>query len=572
MKKTLLLALSLMVSAAYAQQMPSLPQVKAERSTLVPDRKAPQAQLVGEKGVRKVSRKADENVLLYAKPAGSLYRHWDKDLRGYGSSCVIVAPWEEYTFNNLSTNAESTVWQFLNPSTGLYVDVNNYRNEDFSYTSQLEPGYYSYVPFLLNAEQTDTFAIAKASNYYWAESNDYTTIVQTDSVATLGFLDDHQSAYGWGSMDNGYLYGSGTLTTEAYGVGTCIGFVQYYPKPISPLYVEEIFMNIMSQTKKPLADGVELTLTIFDTETDAEIAVMKATNADIVDLGADMAGTSSYAKLTGEYETYRLTFAQKEVDEFGYELQVPVVIENAFYVQIEGIAQEGVEFGMMSNVINPEDADVETGLFAMYFPDMEEGQQYGSFQYGDCALPLTFTCMFDNVIVATDLSYEDDNGDEVAITNANYLVVSNDGTQQGVDCGDGSFLAGVYVYTAQPWFGSEGEEFYFNAEDLPDWISMLNVDDSDYADLSVNYVTVTCDPLPEGVDGRFAVIHIMGRGKTSADPIYVIQGEVDYDLLGIASPKVDNTKVQNGIFNLAGQKVTKAKGIVVKNGKKVIVK
>ena len=273
--------------------------------------------MVGEKGIRKVSRKADEEVLLYAKPEGSLYRHWNKDYRGYGQTCVLVAPWEEYTFNNLSTDAEHTVWQFLNPSTGLFVDVNTYRNEDFSYTSQLEPGYYSFVPFLFNVEQTDTFAIGKDTNYYWADSDDYTTIIQTDSIASVGFLDDHQSAYGWGSMDSGYLYGSGTLTHPTYGVGTCIGFIQYYPKPISPLYVEDIWMNIMSQTKKPLADDVELKLSIFNAETDAEIAVMTATNADIVDLGPDWAESSSYAQLTGEYQTYRLTFALKEIDDFG---------------------------------------------------------------------------------------------------------------------------------------------------------------------------------------------------------------------------------------------------------------
>ena len=570
MKKTLLLALGLAFTAAYAQQKPvSLEKVQVNPATMMSNRKAPQPQLADKANVHKAPRKAEADVLLYAKPEGSLYVNWNKEGRGYGLSALSLAPWTLYTFKNLSTNPESTIWKFMNPTTGLMNDVTQYRDEDFSYSSELKPGYYTLIPFLYNANESQHFAIGETTNYYWTdEGDDYTTMVIIDSVATVGFLDDHQSAYGWGGMDNGYLYGSGNVTDENHGVGYCYQLVQNYPKPMSPLYIEDVFFNIKSQTKKPLADGVELTLYFVDAETNAPFAALTATNDDIVDLGAEWAGSSSYARLTGEFQTYRITFAQKEVDDFGYEYQVPVVVNDAFYVVLSGLDQEGVEFGMNSQVINPEDADMTTASFLVFYPDEDEESQRQSYYYGDCALPLSFTAMFDKVIVATSLTDSEDN----TYDNTNILQVSNDATQQGVAAGDDGYFSGVYVYTAQPWYGSEGEEFYFYEEDLPSWITALNVDNSNFADYGFNIVNVTAQPLPADVEGRYALIHIMGRGFTSEDPIIVVQGEVDLGPLGINNVTAEKAANHKGIYNLAGQKLTgNAKGLVISNGRKVII-
>lgn len=567
MKKTLLLALSLAVTAVYAQKAQEGLQMNAKMQ--MPNRMAPAAQMVtANTAVKKAAKKADAEVLAFAKPEGSMYIHWNKEGRGYGQSIVIVSPWEEFVYKNLSTNPEATIWKMQNPNTGDFLDYNQYRNEDYSYSYALDPGYYSLTPFLFNETETDTFAIAKASNYYWADDDSYVTMIWTDSISSKGFLDDHQSVYGWGSMDNGYLYGSGTLTHDQLGVGTCWALRQEFPKPMSPLYVEDIYLSIKSQTKQPLANDVELTLYVVDTLTNAPLAIMKATKDNIVDLGADYAGTSSYAKLTGEFQTYRLTFSQVETDEFGYEYNVPIVIKDAFYLQLEGLEQEGVEFGLNCLVINPEDADMTEGLFLVEYGEGDTRAHY----YSECAVPFTFTSMFDKVVVITSNSEEDDDGNELNYEDMNYLYVSNDATQQGVPAGEESYFPGVYVQTALPWFDEEGNDNYYESEDLPSWISRLVVDDSYYNDYGYCIVNVEAEPLPAEMKGRAAKIYLMGHGFVAEDPIYVIQGEVSEEELGIADVKTQKDAVMKGTFNLAGQKVAKANGIVIANGKKVIVK
>ena len=566
MKKTILLALSLAVSAVYAQKAPESLQMNAKMQ--MQNRLAPAAKMVtANTSLKKAPKKADAEVLAFAKPEGSLYYHWNKEGRGYGQSVVIVSPWEEFVYKNLSTNPETTKWKLQSPSTGEFFDYTQYRDEDYGYPYSLEPGYYSLTPFLFNEAETDTFAIAKASNYYWADDESYVTMIWNDSISSKGFLDDHQSVYGWGSMDNGYLYGSGTLTHSELGVGTCWAFRQEFPKPMSPLYVEDIYLSIKSQTKQPLANDVELTLYVVDTLTNNPLAIMKATKDDIVDLGADYAGTSSYAKLTGEFQTYRLTFSQVETDEFGFEYKVPVVINDAFYLQLEGIEQEGVEFGMNCLVINPEDADMTEGTFLVEYGEGDNRAHY----YSECALPFTFTCMFDKVMVITSSYEEDDDGNELNYENMNFLYVSDDATQQGVPADEESFFPGVYVRTALPWFDGDGNDNYYEAEDLPSWISRLVVDDSDFNDYGYNVVNVVAEPLPSDLKGRFAKIHLMGHGFVSEDPIIVIQGEVTPEELAISDVKAEKA-VMKGMFNLAGQKVAKANGIVIVNGKKVIVK
>ena len=88
-------------------------------------------------------------------------------------------------------------------------------------------------------------------------------------------------------MDNGYLFGSGTISNGEY---TSRGVQQILEKPVAPLWVEDVFLPIISKSSKPLPNGTELTMLITNVETDAQgkkkpgsetIAELKCTSADI---------------------------------------------------------------------------------------------------------------------------------------------------------------------------------------------------------------------------------------------------------------------------------------------------
>ena len=245
------------------------------------------------------------------------------------------------------------------------------------------------------------------------------------------------------------------------------------------------------------------------------------------------------------------------------EMAVPFTIDQPFRVKIVGLDEEGVDFGVQRSIgITDEEVWTSEGVFQVYYPDVNETRNH---YYTGCGLPFGFTAMFDAVEVATSLSSE-----EQVFENTNQLKVSPDGKECYVAAGDAA-LPGVYVYTAQPWTNGDQSEEYYYAENIPDWILSLNIDISYYSSNNVNIIGATCEPLPEGVTGRYAELYIQGRGVKSADPIYVIQG--DAEVTGINAVKNEAKAANAATFNMAGQQVNdNFKGLVIKNGRKVVIK
>ena len=531
----------------------------------------------------KASRRSKATELYYAIPEGTAYACWNKEGRGYGATIIYVAPWQDFTFNNYSLNPTTNKWHFNYINSGNYRDLTEYANEDGSYTASLEPGYYMAAPTLCSVtdeQVTDSFTVGYPGAY-WGQSADYAsyfTQVWVDSVATMSFINDHSnaSAYGWGSVSNGYLYGTGTIDGGDRGTGIVKAMFQDYPKPLTPMYVEDIFIGLKSVTLNPIpADGVARMYVIalkkeiredeegpyeVLVETTDTIAKLTATRDDFVADGTP--GSSAYSS-TGAYQSYDVVFTQKEVDDFGMEMAVPFTIDQPFRVKIVGLDEEGVEFGAQRSVgITDEEVWVDEGIFQVYYPDVDKTYNH---YYKNSGIPFGFTALFDAVEVATSLS-----SDEAVFENTNQLKVSTDGKECYVAAGDAA-LPGVYVYTAQPWTNGDMSEEYYYAEDVPEWVLSLNIDTSNYEDYNLNIIGATCEPLPAGVTGRYAELYIQGRGVKSADPIYVIQGDVE--ITGINTAKNDTKKADAALYNLAGQKVNKDfKGLVIKNGSKFINK
>nr|MCR4853045.1 hypothetical protein [Prevotella sp.] len=551
MKKTLLLLAALgFCSMSFAQLRSEMTDNKVYMKDFVKAAKIDRPMMtVGKTAdITSSPRKSKETGLYYAKPAGALYWAWDKEGSGYGPTYISIPSWDVFTFTNLSTNPAETVWHLNRPGgTVPYMDISEDADEAGNYASALEPGYFLAAPTVANKELTDSFTIGAKTNYYW--SGDYPTYysrVVTDSVTTLGFTDDHAGGYSFGSMSTGYLYGTGNIDYGDGEIGTCRYIMQSFPKPASPLYVEDVFFSCLSDGPDPLPEGQELTLSFYDTTIDSRgrpdaaegdpFLVLKASKNDLV--GDGESNPVQYTT-TGVYYRWCLTFSNKVVDEFGIETTEPFVLDKPFTVILSGIDGEGVSIGFTCNDINAEDepdftyvSTQETGvvntLGAGYFVVEVADGAYQHY-YTASALNMSLTGMMDKVLVADELS--DSEGNEYE--NCNVLFVSDDGAECGVAAGDDGYFPGVYVYTANYWkdqSGSGDEYYYF--DELPDWVTEVTVDDSyymnaDYDYASFNIVGVKAEPLPEGTTGRFCKTFVKGRGTTSEIPVIIVQGEVD---------------------------------------------
>lgn len=86
-----------------------------------------------------------------------------------------------------------------------------------------------------------------------------------------------------------------------------------------------------------------------------------------------------------------------------------------------------------------------------------------------------------------------------------------------------------------------------------------------------NAIYCECEPLPAGMSGRMAIVRVEGKGVTS-EPFVVLQGDAQMPS-AIESVLTNAKSKSTKVYNLAGQQMnTNAKGLLIKGGKKVIVK
>lgn len=530
-----------------------------------------------------LSQRAQKNVmksaktgLYYAKPAGALYSNFSKDNMGYYSTRIVVTPFTKFTFANKSDEPLKSLWHlnmYQVDQNGNVIerhnDVTEYKNEDGSFSNVLDAGYYMAAPTILNAAQTDSFTIGKETNSYWSgqagtpnDVRDFTKVA-TDSISPLGYMDDHvYGGYAYGSLSTGWLIGNGQLNHPSNGVGTCFAMIQSYAKPMSPLYVEDIYVSVYSSTDTPIAEGKSLTMYICDTEKGDTLYTLTAKSSDV--FGLEGPFNSDYTQ-TGVAYASKVLFSMTEKDVFGNEVKVPFVLNCAFDVIIDGFDKEGIDMGITGNDILPEDADeVEDAGFLVYYPEIETTYIHS---YEGLGVNFTFTGVMDYAEVANSVSTQDGN----SITDFNIIRVSNDGQSCSVDGQNAELAPGALVVTGMDWYDLDGNEYYYFdfGEDV-DWIEATTATPGVYGDGTYG-VTFTASPL--GTEkGRHAVGYLKGRGVTSEVPVIVVQGEVNIEEVGIDNIKTENNS-NSPVYNLMGQKVgASAKGLLIRDGKKFINK
>ena len=524
-------------------------------------------QLAEAKAAPAVKKTYDTGV-YYDTPKGSLFRGFTYDGRTYDYSFLVVPPFTDLTFTNMSNSASRSSWS-VNGNDASDRVVNN------NYVGNYLPMGFWYAP---------TVSVGRDS-YTWGYYNETGCVVATDSIADLAYFDLHAGArYGWGALEGKgkYLYGTGTVTMQNGKVYHSAGVTQYLEAPASPLYVNYISILAFS-SGEPLKGDAQLTMTIYPANL---VDTTYDENNPIVELTCTTNDTTFLYKGSSSYTTthvaniYGMKFTNKQEDPIlGITTDEPFVIDQPVAVVVRGVNDNGVDVGFPGHGYG--NYDEQTGNSS---PN-EERQQINGFldfqedghvYYSETALELNFNGMMDYVNV--DSTFASQQGD---ITGANILKVSDDGqTVSTYGKGSDQNLGCAIAWTALPWFDIDGNSNY-SVEGQPDWVSEVSCDPQYWTQTeqgqSVNYgqnlITFKCQPLPAGVNGRAATVYLKGKGVKAATPIILLQGNAD-PTMSIAQYKADvkSGKVKE-IYDLAGRRVLPTtKGLVIKNGHVVLNK
>ena len=378
----------------------------------------------------------------------------------------------------------------------------------------------------------------KGGSYFSFSDNTYATMTRQNPDGKLTFYTN------WGTPD---IYERTSIST----------IYSYQGKPSAPLFLT----------------GVTLPLVGFEAKEDFNLHIKiykcQRSSSGRITLGDIIAeGDATTDNVNAEYDAglTAVEFTELYVeDEFGMSETVDYLfIEDEFIIAIEGW-----DNGTFSGVLGSQDIDVSL-IPSTYFT--QTGEQEGSLHYYTSWFPQLFIGLIDATYGY--LHTDDDT----------YMIFSKDGGTSSIHVDP--LYYNVDEETKEPTFLldvesvlEDGEE----ADEVPDWLS-VEVANEDYTTAKgtddegntyeyfvngIDYDLVfTVEPLPEGIENRSCQIVFFQPG---AKLTVTITQDIDPD--GI-STIVEKTPIKNSrAFNLAGQPIgNNYKGVVVKDGKKVVVK
>ena len=523
-------------------------------------------------------RKDLASGVYYTRPEGTLYWGMDEQGRYYDLARLCSPCFTDLKFKNMCNQSAAAKWSFGQADGSDLADANN----DLIVPMTADQGYY--MPAITVG--SNTYKIGEKTK------NPDKGILQTDTITYYSFVDQVTSkTFGFGSMDSGYLFGTGNFKpTKGDVAGRTFkshGFVMSVPAPISPLYIEYFNFLIYADNNNPIADDKQLKMQIRNVEErereDGSIITVPGAKiiAELVatksDLSEQLLEDNTEYTTTGKVFIYTLTFANKTTDAIGNVVNEPVVINEPCFIVVTGHEQEGINFGYRINQQPAEDAIVQ-GTYALAY---EEGsdENYSAWYGEESVIEMSFYGGYDycEVLASSELVDQAGNPTGETVENINTLRVSEDGSTIENEGFEG--LQGrVVLNSAFPWLDASTNDENYICEDLPEWITLSgeseygNFNDGSQFYTGTTNISIECEALPAGETGRAATIYLEGRGYKSAYPIIVLQGDATMED-AIENVVTVNVNKSNSIYNVAGQKVGKNfKGIVIKDGKKMLVK
>ena len=547
MKKVFLLfAFVLAASASFAQYTKGNQMVDMKKA--IANRQMMKAELINENAP--VIMKSAADGIWFARPEGALVTSWDERGYGYYVNSIIVPPYYDVIYKNMSDDKANTYWYLNDNDITEYADeennlpIGNYGFYHLNYSAEEDVWYVpSYYTPELTGGRMQSFRFGEVNN---DNAADYDAYLRVDSIGWYAYVDEQnipaQSYYGWGALvapgSEKYLFGSGKITFRDGTEATSMGVVDFFKKPASSLYVEKVKFEFYTATEA-LKNGAELTMKFFNVETNEEgkmvlgdkvLATLKCSADDIILLGERKTSPNT---TTGEVQMGYAMFQNKVTDEFGTEYNEPFAINEDFGIVVSGFENPDVDMNIPAPTEPAEDVTAQ-GM-QMLLTD-GENVWYQSVYGGDpMGFPFHIYGCFDYCEAQDELYSFDEEGNVVdTYPGLTKIVVSNDGKENHTANADADHDMGAAVLqTNFNWFDEEGLENYL-PEDLPDWVTTVTAEDlldSDGDRNGLAAVVFECEPLPEGVKGRKAELYFQGKGYKSELPIILIQGEVEEECI-----------------------------------------
>ena len=519
--------------------------------------------------------KAGEKSVYYLKPAGVPFEATTKKGSTVGTSYLYVPGYYETKFTPVAPEGTQIYWhQNLYDMYGNCTSYDRTGKEAFLYSSDNDGNFYlkcrmnsaNALPTIVCA--TDSFTLSEENPYwgpldydiprvmFWYPQLKSGTLDERESfIRPLQFNDDKVNLYFLGGMNNGYLFGSGTVTENQY---QAYGIQQVLEKPVAPLWVEDIFLQTLSKSGTPLPEGTQLKMVVTNVKVDADglklpgsevLAELYCTASDLVEqedaLEDDEDGTT--------YNRYAAVFKSEDG---GF------LIEDEFAIVITGLEQDGVDMGFTGCEIPYYNKELQPANSILSVQGVVGS--INIYDQNNIALNVTLSGKFDYANGYVDYSTEGDNS-----YNYGIVQVNNEGTYGTTIANPDLTFEGAVVQINGDWTDANGNEQY-SLSGMPEWVKSYKVDDKSYKYAGLTVISFTCDPLPEGVAGRSCDVLIHGKGVTSNQPITIIQG----DATGIKDAKSTEANAEDApMYNAAGQRVGKDfKGVVIQNGVKRINK
>ena len=336
-------------------------------------------------------------------------------------------------------------------------------------------------------------------------------------------------------MDNGngsdfYRIGAGTRGAYAYGtnliadtLGTRADTLLSTVRNVSPLNISSInipLYNVNGTTMIP--ENAEIKIEIFAADLNSGIIYTDSI------LGTTVATVENFLEIQTGLGTLVATF--QEEDPFGGMMDVSVVVEGDFVVQLTGFNESGCDFGIYADYYTP-------GGTTLY----KVNGKYTPIFSASSNLAIMYDAYWPTVqdVAGNVMNVAVEGGDAYYVEEGNKynLLYTN-----------------VY-YVDESW-----------SADYPEWMEveyfLANVG-TENAPEYVVAVTVTAEPLTEGT-GRQGVVTFNADGYVYE--LIVNQGEVETGVENVVTPSFNGK-----IYNLLGVEVDENyKGIVIKNGQKFI--
>lgn len=433
------------------------------------------------------------NGISYNTPEGAFWMGINYVGEGWGAVLHLPA-WTSIEYQNSSSNPASTKW-YVNGNLQDNV-VNN--NLIAAYRVNAEARSF-YLPTITNASGSISFTlgagkIGRNSGIMTRGSEE--TILTTAQIPEDGFFT--------GLQGGGYVYGS-DLKSAKGEIMNLISIV--HPKPISPLWVSNIYYPILSKSNTPIAEGSKMTLRIKKARTNAN-GVLVPTDEVLFEMTAENA-VEGFA-IDKNNKVYMLAFSNKIKDPItGTMVDEPFVLNEAFALELSGFDQPGIDIGLFGSSISEGD-NMHTFL---QFPSEAESL----YSYDDMNAPVMITGFFNVISISeqTTTLKAPDNGGRAYTENGMY-----------------DFAA---IFTTLEW--SE-DNFWYDTE-MPEWIR-IGLDDSEReGDGGYYALNFDCDPLPADETSRSWTFNLQSFGATADQSITIYQG--------IKPSGIDKTNANNEV-------------------------